>query len=220
MIEATCQQCNKKFGTYSSLIARGKGKYCSIKCFAEYRDTKKEVECEHCKKKFIGRSDRDVRFCSKKCYNISLIKCSVERICLNCNKKFLIPQSNLVKSAGKYCSWECYKMHRSIDKKCLYCNKPFKVVFSNDRYKYCSKACYSKSQIKYTCGIKAFRRSRRTARKLVLKVFKPICVVCGKPEDHVHHKDCNAMNNNLSNLEFRCIPCHIDIHREIRERAG
>jgi len=185
MIEATCQQCNKKFGTYSSLIARGKGKYCSRKCFD------------------IGRIN------------------SIERICKACNKKFMIWPSRLNVDGGHYCSIECYHPNKSFMKKCKTCGKKFRVwqyQVDNEIGIYCSRYCQYPPKNRTGRYIKKIFRAK--ARALALKTFEPICVVCGLPEDHVHHKNCNPADNNLSNLEFRCIPCHIDIHREIRERAG
>jgi hypothetical protein len=47
-------------------------------------------------------------------------------------------------------------------------------------------------------------------RKLALEYLGDKCVHCGSTERlHIHHKDVNSENNNVSNLELLCIKCHM-----------
>ncbi|WP_372447098.1 HNH endonuclease signature motif containing protein [Paenibacillus cisolokensis] len=63
-------------------------------------------------------------------------------------------------------------------------------------------------------------------RKIALVHKPPICEVCGDiPEDsrrlHVHHKDKDRSNNDLSNLQVVCVSCHNNIlHKRERDRFG
>lgn len=48
------------------------------------------------------------------------------------------------------------------------------------------------------------------------------CELCGSSEKvHVHHKDGNHKNNNLSNLMFVCPRCHnLKCHKYFRDKRG
>lgn len=45
------------------------------------------------------------------------------------------------------------------------------------------------------------------------------CERCAGPGQIVHHKDENPWNNDLSNLERLCRPCHINHHRATLQKA-
>jgi len=133
--------------------------------------------------------------------------------------------NDLKKRKCIYCSVECsvdsQRLRKEIE--CQYCGKKVELWPSrmkNGKGKYCSQTCYSKDTTIHFDGKRFLNTKRQVARRKALKAFEPICVVCGKPEEHCHHKDCNPANNDITNLVLLCEPCHIDIHREIRERAG
>lgn len=107
----------------------------------------------------------------------------------------------------KYCS-ECrnkvnnrrdqsYKIYRVPFIKCPTCGKHFTKTGNNQ--KRCD-LCQNIS--KY--------------RKLAFENFSHKCNRCGKDGDlhtlDVHHKDRNRDNNELSNLEILCKPCHHNEH--------
>lgn len=49
---------------------------------------------------------------------------------------------------------------------------------------------------------------------MAFNVLGSKCKVCGTTENlHIHHKDKNRLNNNLSNLEVRCHQCHPSLHK-------
>jgi len=186
-----------------------------------------ERTCETCGKKFKVFSCRmknnDARFCSSKCYQLNRGFC-VEKECEVCDKKFMVRNSVLKKGGGKFCSPKCYYSSETTrkERRCRFCGKIFTTNLHRIKIgqgKFCSIQCNNLDKKKHFFGQKSIHSFRVRARKLALKAFEPICVICGEPEDHVHHKNCDPTDNNIRNLEFRCKPCHLDIHREIREEA-
>ncbi len=65
-----CLLCEKEFKTYPSRIKKGLGKFCSKKCWYNFKSLNGNKEiCDYCKKEFF-RSPAKVRkhkFCSKEC---------------------------------------------------------------------------------------------------------------------------------------------------------
>lgn len=69
--ERVCPVCGTRFWIRPNQAARGKGKYCSVKCGALGRRGKIEQTCEVCGKPFFVKpceiKRNKGRFCSKKC---------------------------------------------------------------------------------------------------------------------------------------------------------
>ena len=80
MIIKNCKICGKKFFTFPSKLKKGKGKFCSRKCFNQWQ---------------IGRN------------NFKLRKGEF-RICLIYNKRFWVADWRIRIGKGKYCSKECF----------------------------------------------------------------------------------------------------------------
>lgn len=54
-------------------------------------------------------------------------------------------------------------------------------------------------------------------KEMIFDKFNNECVVCGKKEGlHIHHKDENSSNNQISNLVVLCGVCHKKTHMRIR----
>jgi 5-methylcytosine-specific restriction endonuclease McrA len=52
-----------------------------------------------------------------------------------------------------------------------------------------------------------------SARQFLLNVLGGKCDLCGSIERlHLHHKDRNRKNNDLSNIQLLCASCHYKIH--------
>lgn len=61
-------------------------------------------------------------------------------------------------------------------------------------------------------GDKVAKRSARLRAQRLLRDAGP-CVRCGAAKAERHHKDHNPWNNDMSNIEVLCRPCHIEEHR-------
>ena len=66
--------------------------------------------------------------------------------------------------------------------------------------------------------VKDYRHTGRSGRKSKYKRFGK-CKGCGAEARHLHHKDFNNANDDKSNLEPVCIPCHAKIHAERKQRV-
>jgi len=122
-VKRICQYCNNEFETTDFRVADGRGKFCSKKCFDNYRRGKIKSDrtgiytsCETCGKKFyvtLSRvSEKRGKFCSQKCYYESKKgkpspKWSrVKVICKMCGKDFFVNKAR--SNEAKYCSNKCY----------------------------------------------------------------------------------------------------------------
>lgn len=74
-MERTCKRCGKTFTAKASEVARGRGLYCSRKCFHADQVTTVERECKSCGKKFSAEAYQvargNVLYCSRKCFHAS-----------------------------------------------------------------------------------------------------------------------------------------------------
>ena len=73
-VKIKCLYCGKERQVYYSDIKRGKGKYCNRKCWDKHkRKLPKYIKCDFCGIKFENKtSQRNKRFCSRKCYSNSI----------------------------------------------------------------------------------------------------------------------------------------------------
>lgn len=145
-----CETCGIEFLTPASEIRRGRGRFCSKKCYGKWlskiKDRKLEKRCSQCGKLFkVKRSRYKIRkFCSIKCCNDSK---GVLLTCQYCSKGFKAPPSK--GSIRKYCSWECrilaiaVKKYRKV---CMHCGKVY-FVYKRDEAgtQFCSKECKIKA---------------------------------------------------------------------------
>ena len=103
--------------------------------------------CKHCGKKFEVHSYfKNQKYCSRKCYRISLDK-GVKLICQYCGKGFRVPPSQ---KNQKYCSYRCYGIAQRVKKVkliCQTCGKEFEVPEYYKNQKYCSRECYYLSKV-------------------------------------------------------------------------
>lgn len=66
-----CLACGKEFKIWPSAVERGRGKYCSKKCYDKMQTKKVKQVCSICKKEFEMTPSclkRGSKFCSRKCY--------------------------------------------------------------------------------------------------------------------------------------------------------
>ena len=97
---------------------------------------------------------RTGKVCSRNCYRGSILAKRVSRQCLTCRKEFTVTPDVLKRGWGKYCSISCSGTAKSVRAKraCLTCRKAFALppkrvcaVLTENRLKYCSLRCFSKT---------------------------------------------------------------------------
>ena len=95
-----------------------------------------------------------------------------------------------------------YKQYKKYIITCKKCAREFPSVSNLTRLcKFC------KGERKYEYGW--MRLSSKTIHE------HPFCSICEtKDQLLVHHKDRNTLNNDPSNLQVLCTPCHASIHRK------
>jgi 5-methylcytosine-specific restriction endonuclease McrA len=57
-----------------------------------------------------------------------------------------------------------------------------------------------------------YRKQFFKQRKIVLKVSRHTCQICGKKANNVHHVNENTNDNDINNLLLLCRSCHSRIH--------
>lgn len=145
--EIECLICKKRFKT--SNIRR---KYCSNACnlmAKKIRKSKPAISkvCRYCSETFIvkGKS-RNAVYCSKECKRKDWKRDHTEKICRNCNNKFLGDKRQTC--CSKKCSYEYTS--KQIILKCEICAKKFHVIPSRlnreVKPKFCSEECYRESR--------------------------------------------------------------------------
>jgi 5-methylcytosine-specific restriction endonuclease McrA len=151
MVIVNCKQCNGEFKAYPLEIERGRGKFCSRKCYAKW--TSKNVigerhpcwksifvNCSICKTSFSVKPSEIKygwgKFCSKECQYFSYVgkyvgKNSptwkggkVTKNCLSCDKKFQTKPDQIKRGWGKFCSNRCKNQWQKESGMYLGCNNP------------------------------------------------------------------------------------------------
>jgi very-short-patch-repair endonuclease len=105
-----CIVCGKGFEIKLYLINQGFGKFCSRECqFYNYKNKRVVCVCKQCGRKFTlyPSAAKKAKFCSRECKD-AYERDYVERTCLQCEKKFLLPRWELEKGKGTFCSRECF----------------------------------------------------------------------------------------------------------------
>lgn len=60
------------------------------------------------------------------------------------------------------------------------------------------------------------KRSGRNRAEILHPIRGKLCIDCGVPAQHRDHMDGDPMNNDPSNIEFRCRACHCRRHAKDR----
>lgn len=146
------------------------------------------------------------------------IKC----FCKVCRKEFETIESKIKIGKGKFCSRKCFNLFPKSPqwKEKQSKNKKGKHVSLSTEFK--------KGNIPFNKGTEFKQiqwnnhwnwKGGRTRYVAFIKRQKILnrCGKCGKVENfshklHVHHKDMNRNNNELSNLEILCSTCHAHFH--------
>lgn len=147
--------------------------------------------------------------------------------CLRCGKHFYPARSQIVKGKGKFCSISCATTFRNLR------DNPAKHPEVREKIK------LNHADVSGINNPMFGRRGRDapsfidgrdqyvgdTYRGIALASKPPICEVCGsEPKGrklHIHHKDENHENIELSNLMVLCVRCHNNImHLRQRDSKG
>lgn len=136
--------------------------------------------------------------------------------CLICKKQIYKRPGEIERNNGRvFCSTTCYGISCRNEKPCIICSKP---ILSSANKKTCSRACANKHRkgIKYKLNRPRDKvKSYQALKVRLLKARGEVCERCGYDKYeilHVHHKDKDRFNNNLSNLELICPNCHYEEH--------
>lgn len=134
--------------------------------------------------------------------------------CALCGNKIYRRPSQI--GAGKvYCSKACFNKASRKESPCIVCGKP---ILAGLNKKTCSRGC---SNVNRTGTIYKMGRPKdkvvgqRAIKLRVIAARGSKCERCGygKVEIlHVHHRDRNRKNNDLTNLELICPNCHYEEH--------
>lgn len=142
----------------------------------------------------------------------------VNLVCTQCGAAYQRKQSDA--AVSRYCSNSCRCKGSSakkkwIDKECLCCGIPYRVepCFAVQS-KFCSRACY------YQANKGENHNSWKGGTGWYKKQKGERCERCGADQRRlqVHHKDQDRSNNDLSNLETLCVPCHRKHHHSLKPK--
>lgn len=142
---------------------------------------------------------------------------TVLRNCLNCNKEYIPFNqfSQLQKYCGKKCADKYYaKLHPKVRQKAW---RKYNETHREEQ-KIRTRKYYYENREKMLAYRKEHQleNSARTRAKLIAKKnMEKVCFDCHSDKNiHVHHKDFNAFNNDLSNLIYVCSICHGKRHQK------
>lgn len=136
--------------------------------------------------------------------------------CFVCGTAVYRRPSQLRTSKGRaFCGLSCYARSLRKETPCIICQTP---IMASKNAKTCSRACANKHRagIKYKIGRPRDKVVTERALKIRLIAQRGTkCERCGYSKLeilHVHHKDRNRNNSDLSNLELICPNCHYEEH--------
>ena len=109
-----------------------------------------------------------------------------------------------------------YKVKNAINQ--LVEDKFVKVEAEKIKERQRKRKIREKAEKKLYGTIKTKRKSLTEEEKeMIFDKFDNECAVCGEKEGlHIHHKDENSSNNQMSNLVILCRVCHKKTHMKVR----
>jgi hypothetical protein len=196
-IMTKCNNCDKEFEKLVYEITRKKklGKttcFCSLSCATKYQQKQQKEK-------------------KRKYYLLNPNKC------LHCDNNLSFEHKK-----NRYCNQSCSAKHnnknRMIIKNCLFCNKQFNPHRGNIG-KFCNHQCsanYQKRKVVETIVSGNYKSIQcQTLKKYLIKTRGHICESCGlltwlnqKIVLTIEHKDGDATNNKLENVQLLCWNCH------------
>ena len=206
-VKCKCLFCGKEFEVKKSRKDNGRGKFCSKKCFSNYRNILIDKECSYCKKKFkVSRANKKTKvYCSKECFSKGMsIKITGKKHSIKSRKKM----SKFWK--GKSRPWLIGKPGGMLGKK-----------HNEKTKKELSKAKMKDKNPSWRGGI-SFEpytpKFNNTLKKKIRKRDNYTCQFCGKLQKDelkqynrrlpIHHIDYNKKNCEECNLITLCCGCN------------
>ena len=214
--ERTCEYCNKSFSVPSFVLKNKAARFCSTICFRKnLHKSYEQKTCPICKKEYMWpNTDKDKKYCSKKCLAIALTK-QEQYTCDICGKETSVRPHRA--KVAKYCSRECINE---------------RIVTDETKTKMRQNSHPEKSRI-YKGGISKTRayknfyslmhihRKRAADGNMSRDEWESIknkqqnkCAICGKCEpliklsiDHIIPTS-KGGSNNPSNVQALCISCN------------
>lgn len=195
-----CKNCGTLFTTKACFVKKGGGKFCTVKCRAEYfhrisvrRRRKESRPCKQCGKAVErypsqfkqGRG----RFCSKACLNLyKHEQGSIPLNCQHCGSEFRIAKSrsSAVQDGklGKFCSKKCAikGLENHKIEQCVVCGNPFKVIpyrTEKGHPQSCSKFC--ENQLRKSRGIRSSLKQMFYTPELLRSFITQTGEICNFP---------------------------------------
>lgn len=104
-VSVICGGCGEEFKAKPSETKRGKGNYCSRKCYFDWRRKNRTISCEKCGESF-ERHNAKRRYCSRECFN-------------RANNDKEVFQYTTYLSNGGYPTKQSKTMHRAVAERVL-----------------------------------------------------------------------------------------------------
>ncbi len=136
--------------------------------------------------------------------------------CFVCKKSVYRRPYQIQNNGGKgFCGARCFGIFCRKEKHCKECGV---TILAGQNKQNCSRACANKYRagIQYKIGRPRDKVVESRALKIRLIALRGMkCERCGYSRVeilHVHHRDRDRKNNDLSNLELICPNCHYEEH--------
>lgn len=238
---SVCRFCDKEI--------KSNRVYCSVNCRVRHGILLRTYKCNFCSKVFTvdkgpnkhKKKNRKLKFCSLICSgryfsgerNYSWKGVKKERICLTCNKIFIICKT--AENNKFYCNRLCRKNRDRkrdiyVKVKCLECNNIFETFKRTNLNKFCGSYCrdlyrskkmLNKCNPNYIHGKANIRYPVEWTKRFKEKIrcrdeYK--CQLCDLEENNhgkklcVHHIDFDRFNLSPENLVTLCKYCHGKFH--------
>ncbi|MBI5003828.1 HNH endonuclease [Candidatus Kaiserbacteria bacterium] len=136
--------------------------------------------------------------------------------CLVCQAPIYRRPIELRRKQRVFCGSRCYGLASRKETPCVVCGV---LILAHKRAKTCSRVCANthRAGIKYKLSLprKDKVKDQRALKLRLMDQRGTKCERCGYSKKeilHVHHRDRNRNNNDLSNLALICPNCHYEEH--------